>query len=324
MKDAESHGYEVLGSDTPTHDRSTHATAPMYSTWYSVTRLDDLWARHLPPQTTKQRTDWAAFHASSETLHLASSFATAADVDTVTNQLMNKIRRAVYGYNPASYFDVVSRGPAFAHQSESTTETQPTQIVGLIPNLPVTSPLLQKRYVHVKERVSSSLLPGDLFLSPAELHKIVLRLSKKKAPEPKGILTATLRHISRRAMVATGESSTYHPPFTHDKNLSVPYCVNYVPSFLRNRNNIDSVVALNHASTVLHYLASEKNCGRYMVALLLDMEKAFVGVWNNGLCHKLLDTPTTASTDNDDRQFPPPSSCLFPDYIQHKQMTYGC
>ncbi|GBP93605.1 RNA-directed DNA polymerase from mobile element jockey [Eumeta japonica] len=41
----------------------------------------------------------------------------------------------------------------------------------------------------------------------------------------------------------------------------------------------------------LHHLASEGNCGRYTVAVLLDKEKAFDRVWYDGLIHKLMDTP---------------------------------
>ncbi|GBP54298.1 RNA-directed DNA polymerase from mobile element jockey [Eumeta japonica] len=41
---------------------------------------------------------------------------------------------------------------------------------------------------------------------------------------------------------------------------------------------------------VLHYLASERNCERYTVAVLLDMEKAFDRVWHDGLIYKLMDT----------------------------------
>ncbi|GBP02350.1 hypothetical protein EVAR_70171_1 [Eumeta japonica] len=48
---------------------------------------------NLPLQTTRQRTDWAAFQMFLETLHLGSSFAIADNMDTVANQLVNKIRR---------------------------------------------------------------------------------------------------------------------------------------------------------------------------------------------------------------------------------------
>ncbi|GBP62266.1 hypothetical protein EVAR_8605_1 [Eumeta japonica] len=44
--------------------------------------------------------------------------------------------------------------------------------------------------------------PGDLFIAPAALHKIVMRFPKKKAPGPDGISTAALRHLPRRAIVA--------------------------------------------------------------------------------------------------------------------------
>ncbi|GBP20217.1 Probable RNA-directed DNA polymerase from transposon X-element [Eumeta japonica] len=41
---------------------------------------------------------------------------------------------------------------------------------------------------------------------------------------------------------------------------------------------------------VLHYLVLERNCERYTVAVLLDMEKAFDKMWPDNLIHKLLDT----------------------------------
>ncbi|GBP80719.1 hypothetical protein EVAR_53087_1 [Eumeta japonica] len=49
--------------------------------------MNGIGAWHWPPQTTRQRTVWAALQASLETLHLESSFATATDVDNVVNQL---------------------------------------------------------------------------------------------------------------------------------------------------------------------------------------------------------------------------------------------
>ncbi|GBP51134.1 Probable RNA-directed DNA polymerase from transposon BS [Eumeta japonica] len=45
-------------------------------------------------------------------------------------------------------------------------------------------------------------LPGDLFITSATVHKIVMRLPKKKAPGPDSISTATLRHLPKRATVA--------------------------------------------------------------------------------------------------------------------------
>ncbi|GBP81809.1 Probable RNA-directed DNA polymerase from transposon X-element [Eumeta japonica] len=43
---------------------------------------------------------------------------------------------------------------------------------------------------------------GYLFLSPAELLKIVLRLPKKKASGPDDVSTAALKHLTRRTIVA--------------------------------------------------------------------------------------------------------------------------
>ncbi|GBP76204.1 Probable RNA-directed DNA polymerase from transposon X-element [Eumeta japonica] len=76
------------------------------------------------------------------------------------------------------------------------------------PNPPATSPNLQEHHAQVRYRVEEFMatapppLPGDLFITPAALHKIVIRLPKKKAPGPDGVSTAALRHLPRRAIVA--------------------------------------------------------------------------------------------------------------------------
>ncbi|GBP77240.1 Probable RNA-directed DNA polymerase from transposon X-element [Eumeta japonica] len=76
------------------------------------------------------------------------------------------------------------------------------------PNPPATSPKMQEHYTQVKNRVEEfmvtapSSVSGDLFITPAALHKIVIRLPKKKVPGPDGISTAALRHLPRRAIVA--------------------------------------------------------------------------------------------------------------------------
>ncbi|GBP85818.1 hypothetical protein EVAR_65882_1 [Eumeta japonica] len=87
--------------------------------------------RHLLSQTARQCTDWAAIKASLETLHLESSFATAADVNHTRQSASEQNKEgSVCGYDLPSYVDVASRGPAFAHKSNTTTETQTTQTVG--------------------------------------------------------------------------------------------------------------------------------------------------------------------------------------------------
>ncbi|GBP11204.1 hypothetical protein EVAR_6027_1 [Eumeta japonica] len=78
------------------------------------------------------------------------------------------------------------------------------------PSPSATSLLLEDYYAQVEERVhklmaTSLPLPGDLFLSPAALHGVVLRLPKKKAPGPDDI--SALRHLSKRAIV----DGLYHP-----------------------------------------------------------------------------------------------------------------
>ncbi|GBP57009.1 tRNA (guanine-N(7)-)-methyltransferase [Eumeta japonica] len=76
-----------------------------------------------------------------------------------------------------------------------------------IPNLPTTTPKMQEHYTQVKNHVEEFMvtapppLPGDLFITPTALHRIVMPLPKKKAPGPDGISTAALRHLPRRAIV---------------------------------------------------------------------------------------------------------------------------
>ncbi|GBP63546.1 Probable RNA-directed DNA polymerase from transposon BS [Eumeta japonica] len=260
-----SRGYKVLGPDIPTHvptDSRHRADVldiilihveviyDMVTQHLPILATVEVWARHLPPQTTRKRTDWTAFQVSLKTLHLGFSFAA---VYTVVNQLVNKIRRAQ------------SITPTLLPISTSRRRDLPLHIK---PEPAATSPLLQKHYAHVKERVRKFMatppLPFQyLFLSPAELHKIVLHLPKKKAPEPNGISIAALRHLPRRAKAAMNREQY---------------------GFRTGHSTLLQQIR------VLPYLASKKNCGRHTMAVLLDMEKAFHKVWYNGLLHKLLDT----------------------------------
>ncbi|GBP13167.1 hypothetical protein EVAR_93127_1 [Eumeta japonica] len=88
-------------------------------------------ARHLPPQTVRQHTDWVTFKASLETLHLGSSFATAADVNTLANQLVSKIRRVQFMATILLLISTSRRKDLPSHIKETTTKTQATQTLGL-------------------------------------------------------------------------------------------------------------------------------------------------------------------------------------------------
>ncbi|GBP30303.1 hypothetical protein EVAR_27917_1 [Eumeta japonica] len=79
MENAECQGYEVLGPDTPTHVPTDLG--------YRADILEIVLSR--------KRIDWVAFKASLETVNMGSSFVIAVDVDTVANQLVNKIKRAL-------------------------------------------------------------------------------------------------------------------------------------------------------------------------------------------------------------------------------------
>ncbi|GBP39726.1 Probable RNA-directed DNA polymerase from transposon X-element [Eumeta japonica] len=131
-----------------------------------------------PPAATRQRLDLETFQTFLETLHLGSSFATAADVEATVNLLVNRIREAQ------------SRATALLLSPTSRR---------------VTSAPFEERYARDISVCGNSwtLYPkGDLFITPVALHRTVLRLPKKKAPGSDGISTATLKHFPRRAMMA--------------------------------------------------------------------------------------------------------------------------
>ncbi|GBP60598.1 Probable RNA-directed DNA polymerase from transposon X-element [Eumeta japonica] len=185
------------------------------------------------------------------------------------------------------------------------------------PNLPATSPLLQEHYVQVEAFVRKVIetplptLPGDLFITPAALHKIVIRLPKKKASRSYGISTGVLRHLPRRATMAmhrvfNGIFRTSHflKAWKRGKIITIPKAGKYP----QKPENIGPITLLSHMAKafecalltklrlflsprqkqygfrsgysttlqlirVLHHLASEKNCEQYTVAVILDMEK---------------------------------------------------
>ncbi|GBP33915.1 Probable RNA-directed DNA polymerase from transposon X-element [Eumeta japonica] len=155
---------------------------------------------------------------------------------------------------------------------------------------------------------------------PSELHKIVLRLAKTKAPGPDSISTAALRHLPRRAMVAMnrvfkGIVRTSHFLETWKRGENIEVHINTIqkagkephkPENLRLITLLSPVAKTfesdllrklrpflssrqeqygfrsGHSTAlqlirVLHYLASEKNCGRYTVAVLFDIEKPLIG-----------------------------------------------
>ncbi|GBP17478.1 RNA-directed DNA polymerase from mobile element jockey [Eumeta japonica] len=142
-------------------------------------------------------------------------------------------------------------------------------------------------------------LPGDLFLSPAELHEIVLCLPKRKAPGPDGISTET----------TTKEGDGGHGQGKDPRNLSnlrpitllshvakifERALLKILSPFLSSRKE-QYGSRTGHSTTlqliwVVYYLLSEIKCRRYTVALFLDMEKAFDRVLHNSLLHKLLKT----------------------------------
>ncbi|GBP03462.1 Probable RNA-directed DNA polymerase from transposon X-element [Eumeta japonica] len=182
-----------------------------------------------------------------------------------------------------------------------------------IPNPPATSPKMQEHYIQVENRVEEFMvtapppLPGDLFITPAALHKIVIRLPKKKAPGPDGISTAALWHLPEGQLgkiitIPKAEKDPRKPeniqPITVLSHVAKTFecaLLTKLRLFLTPRKE-QYALRSGHSTTlqlirVLHHFASEGNCGRCTVAVLLDMGKAFDRVWHGGLIHKLLDPP---------------------------------
>ncbi|GBP31069.1 Probable RNA-directed DNA polymerase from transposon X-element [Eumeta japonica] len=317
MEDAECQGYEVLGPDTPTHVPTDIRHRPdvldivighKIRRLMHVEIMYGMDMQHLPilvtvgfgtfnspPVSVRQRLDWKSFESSLETLHLGSSFETAADVEASANLLVEKIKEAqarattllpsstsrrgdlplsikrklrlkrrlhklwtrthrpklkkelnglsrniseaVRDFRGANWEATIDRAGESAknlnqlcrqltraaapkcpitdrsgvrrYDAKARAEVIAEHLAEqFTPNPPATSPNLQKHHAQVRYRVEEfmatapSPLPGDLFITPAALHKIVIRLPKKKAPGPDGVSTAALRHLPRRAIVA--------------------------------------------------------------------------------------------------------------------------
>ncbi|GBP33314.1 Probable RNA-directed DNA polymerase from transposon X-element [Eumeta japonica] len=280
---------EVLGPDTPTHvptdirhrpDVLDIVTGHKIRRSMHVEVMYGMDTQHLPilvtvgsdtsnspPVSMRQRVDWKLFESSLETLHLGSSFETAADVEASANSLVKKIKEAQARATTLLPSSTSRRGdlplnikqasrklrlkrrlhklwtrtrcpklkkelnglsrssqrlPAAAPKCPVTDRSEirrydaktRAEVIAkhlaeqFTPNPPATSPNLQEHHAQVRYRVEEFMatappsLPGDLFITPAALHKIVRRLLKKKAPGPDGVSTAALRHLPRRAIVA--------------------------------------------------------------------------------------------------------------------------
>ncbi|GBP30482.1 Probable RNA-directed DNA polymerase from transposon X-element [Eumeta japonica] len=119
------------------------------------------------------------------------------------NQLCRQLTKAAAPKCP-----VTDRSRVRRYDVKARAEVIAEHLAGqFIPNPPATTPKMQKYYTQVENRVEEFLvtasppLPGDLFITPAALHRIVMRLPKKKAPGPDGISMVALRHASKRAIV---------------------------------------------------------------------------------------------------------------------------
>ncbi|GBP27497.1 hypothetical protein EVAR_14318_1 [Eumeta japonica] len=181
-----------------------------------------------------------------ETLHLGSLFATAADVDTVANQLVNKISRAQSMAITLLLISTSRRGDLPSHikvRLQQKLKLHKLWACTRCPKLKKQLTISPERYPWQSDfrgaaweatidqadessknlnrlcrqltRTSTPLCPivnRDLFLSSAELHKFMLRLPKKKVPRPDAISTAALRHLPRRTMIT----------WKRDKVITIP------------------------------------------------------------------------------------------------------
>ncbi|GBP33481.1 RNA-directed DNA polymerase from mobile element jockey [Eumeta japonica] len=140
-----------------------------------------------------------------------------------------------------------------------------------IPNPPATSPNLQEHYAllenckegpmtgwHINSRAETATQDSGAYKQSVQWNTVYSTLLSHVAKIFERVLLTKLR------LFLTARQEQYGFRSRHSTTL--------------------------HLIRVLHHLASKRNCKRYTVAVLLDMEKAFDRVWHDGLIHKLLDT----------------------------------
>ncbi|GBP44122.1 Probable RNA-directed DNA polymerase from transposon X-element [Eumeta japonica] len=169
------------------------------------------------------------------------------------NQLCRQLTRAAAPKCP-----ITDRSGVWRYDAKARTEVIAEHLAEqFTPNPPATSPRLQEHHAQVRCRVEEFMVtalpppPGDLFITPAVLHKIIIRLPKKKAPGPDGVSTAALRHLPRRAIVAmnrvfNGILRTGHFPeeWKRGKIITIPK-TGKVP---RKPENIRPITLLSHVA----------------------------------------------------------------------------
>ncbi|GBP16319.1 Probable RNA-directed DNA polymerase from transposon X-element [Eumeta japonica] len=169
--------------------------------------------------------------------------------------------------------------------------------------------------LRVREFLSAPIpqLPVDYYVSPAETVRTILRLPKRKAPGPDGILTIAIEQLPRRAMVAmtrlfNGILRTGHFPGCWKMGLVIAIpkagkdprlASSQRPiTLLSHMAKLFERIVLRrlhhhltlrqeqfgfrsgHSATlqlarVLHHMVAEHNRGRRTVGIFLNIEKAF-------------------------------------------------
>ncbi|GBP19939.1 Probable RNA-directed DNA polymerase from transposon X-element [Eumeta japonica] len=210
----------------------------------------------------------------------------------------------------------------------------------------------------VEEFMATALpAPGRPVHHPSRTPQDYHTSPQKESPGTGGVSTAALRHLPRRAIVAmnrvfNGILRTGHFPeeCKRGKIITIPK----TGKDPRKPENIRPITLLSHVAKtferalltklrlfltprqeqygfreghstslqlirVLHYLASERNCERYTVAVLLDMEKAFDRFLRRRRRRTIRPTPERAGV--------PQGSCLSPElyavYTDDIPMLHG-
>ncbi|GBP37249.1 RNA-directed DNA polymerase from mobile element jockey [Eumeta japonica] len=261
--------------------------------------------------------NWEKFQTSLEALYLGSSFKSAVDVTASANLLVDKIREAqarVTTLLPTSRLVAVtcprtSKGGYGTNAGKLWTHC----------------PKLKKELNDLSRKISEAITKAAAPKCPitdrsgvrrydakARVEVIAEYLSEQFIPNPPATSPPLQEHyaqVTYRSRVEGGKSSRFRKrERTHKnllKNIWSITLLSHVAIFERalltklclflTLRQVQYGFRSSHSTTlqltrVLHRLAYERNCERYTVAVLLDMQKAFDRVWRYGLIYKLLDS----------------------------------